>query len=265
MRMKTTAPAMGFFLILLGLAALARSPANSQAGAQAQEWVCPPCGRECDQALLDRAGNCSGCGMKLVEESSILSVAVLLFEGVDLLSCVGPAGIFSASKKARVFTVADSTDPLPTAELGELVPMRGFDVTPHPDVLIIPSGYGVMDVADDELVMAWVVPAAEQASRVLAVGTGGLLLAKGGLLAGHEMTTFPWLAGSAAELFEGIGVHSDRALVTSGKFTTTREAGYALEATLLMLPELFDEETASRVADRLGLAWPPRSSSETEK
>src|SRR5258708_19393417 len=37
----------------------------------ANEFVCPPCGRECDNQIYYKEGTCSSCNMKLVEKSSI--------------------------------------------------------------------------------------------------------------------------------------------------------------------------------------------------
>jgi rhodanese-related sulfurtransferase len=56
--MKITA-----FLIILSVARL---------GAQhSDEYVCLPCGLECDHAIYTRAGTCRSCGMELIRKSSI--------------------------------------------------------------------------------------------------------------------------------------------------------------------------------------------------
>ena len=39
--------------------------------AQTKEYVCLPCGAECDQSSLSKPGNCEHCGMPLVEKSTI--------------------------------------------------------------------------------------------------------------------------------------------------------------------------------------------------
>ena len=38
---------------------------------QKKEYLCAPCGLECDRAVHDKPGTCSSCGMKLVEKSTI--------------------------------------------------------------------------------------------------------------------------------------------------------------------------------------------------
>jgi rhodanese-related sulfurtransferase len=38
---------------------------------QKKEYVCMPCGQECDHAVYDNPGTCSVCGMALVERSTV--------------------------------------------------------------------------------------------------------------------------------------------------------------------------------------------------
>ncbi|HZY81175.1 MAG TPA: rhodanese-like domain-containing protein [Cyclobacteriaceae bacterium] len=38
---------------------------------QKKEYVCMPCGRDCDHDTYDRPGTCSSCGMALVEKSTV--------------------------------------------------------------------------------------------------------------------------------------------------------------------------------------------------
>src|SRR5258708_25417049 len=38
---------------------------------QGKEFVCLPCGQECDNRVYSKEGSCTSCNMKLVEKSSI--------------------------------------------------------------------------------------------------------------------------------------------------------------------------------------------------
>jgi rhodanese-related sulfurtransferase/DNA-directed RNA polymerase subunit RPC12/RpoP len=38
---------------------------------KATEYVCTPCGLECDRTVYDKPGTCPHCGMKLVERSNV--------------------------------------------------------------------------------------------------------------------------------------------------------------------------------------------------
>jgi rhodanese-related sulfurtransferase len=54
-------------LLLLTLA----FAATSFMAKQNKEYVCTPCGQECDHKVYDKPGNCSVCGMALVEKSTV--------------------------------------------------------------------------------------------------------------------------------------------------------------------------------------------------
>lgn len=38
----------------------------------AEQYVCMPCGRDCDRSILMTTGTCEHCGMKLVKKSSVI-------------------------------------------------------------------------------------------------------------------------------------------------------------------------------------------------
>ncbi len=49
------------------------SPAVGKAKLQTQgEFVCMPCGRDCDEKPYNKGGECPHCGMRLVKKSSVL-------------------------------------------------------------------------------------------------------------------------------------------------------------------------------------------------
>lgn len=54
-------------LFLLAFAIVATSFAVNQK----KEYVCTPCGQECDHNTYDKPGSCSTCGMALVEKSTV--------------------------------------------------------------------------------------------------------------------------------------------------------------------------------------------------
>src|SRR5262245_48295949 len=76
-----------------------------------ESFICPPCGAECHFNESPKPGSCGVCGMSLVPLASVPQVGVLLFPGVGLVSSTWALGVFASSNAARVFTVADTTDP----------------------------------------------------------------------------------------------------------------------------------------------------------
>src|SRR5262249_51416709 len=78
-------------------------------------YVCPPCGLDCDKLTFDRPGVCPHCGMTLVEktEEKPVTVAILLFDGVQIIDYSGPWEVFGQAGFA-VHTVAESSGPVKT-------------------------------------------------------------------------------------------------------------------------------------------------------
>lgn len=58
-----------FFIFLFTI--LLVSNGNAQTLAAKGEYVCLPCGSDCDKALHDKPGTCSHCGMALVKKTTV--------------------------------------------------------------------------------------------------------------------------------------------------------------------------------------------------
>src|SRR5262245_35760303 len=89
-------------------------------------FVCPPCQGSCDQVVHEKPGACPHCGMTLVRrgsseakapppamESTLATVAILIFPGVQIIDYTGPYEVFGQAH-ARVFTVAATREPITT-------------------------------------------------------------------------------------------------------------------------------------------------------
>src|SRR5215470_3812665 len=92
-------------------AAVAHSQQQSQPG---RTYVCPPCGLDCDKLTFDKPGDCPQCGMKLIPagggEDSPPTVAVLLFNGAQIIDFAGPWEVFGTAG-FLVHTVAENLEP----------------------------------------------------------------------------------------------------------------------------------------------------------
>src|SRR5262249_9100003 len=112
-KMNASRPRVAGILAALAFALFFTFAAATAAGADGAGWVCPPCGASCDTIHFDHAGTCPQCGMELVAANSPAAqqttdrkrVAILVFEGVQIIDFSGPYEMFGASG-AEVFTVA---------------------------------------------------------------------------------------------------------------------------------------------------------------
>src|SRR5438046_8432831 len=93
-------------------AAILEAHATESAGAKT--YVCPPCGLPCDKLTFDKPGNCPNCGMTLVPldgEGGPPKVAILVFNGAELIDFAGPWEVFGTAG-FLVHTVAEKPEPL---------------------------------------------------------------------------------------------------------------------------------------------------------
>lgn len=212
-------------------------------------YVCAPCGAECHFTEYTAPGSCTRCGMDLVPMASVPQVGVLIYPGVEIASSLQALTAFWASDAVRAFTVADSTDPVRTGDVVELVPQFALDDAPALDVLIVPAGFGAHE---DPLIIEWVGKAAAKARFVLGVGLGNVVLARAGQLEGARVPGFGRLAPRVKEWAPGLVLDEEARLTRNGKFFAARNARATLDASLAIVAELTDLETARRAARDLG-------------
>src|SRR5437763_3844645 len=171
---------------LLSALALTAAPAPSK-----HVFVCPECGQECDKLVFDKPGTCPGCGMKLIEKidnkEQRISVAVLLFDGAEVIDYSGPWEVFGEAG-FRVFGVAEKRDPIRATFGQKLVPDYTFADSPPADILLVPGG-GVGQSLDNPELIKWVQENAQTSTHVISVCTGAVILARAGLLDGLRATT----------------------------------------------------------------------------
>lgn len=224
-------------------------------GHEDEPYFCRPCGAECHFVEYRAPGSCSTCGMELLPRSAIPQVGVLLYTGVEASTSLQALTAFWASDAVRAFTVADTTDSIRAGDLVEIVPQFAFEDAPPLDVLVVPSGFGAHD---DPLILEWLGKAAERARFVVGVGLGNVALAKAGQLEGARVPGFGRLAPRVKEWAPALVLDEEARLTRHGKFLAARDARTTLDASLAIVAELTDLETARRAARDLGYPdWTP--------
>ncbi|MFC4359090.1 DJ-1/PfpI family protein [Halobium salinum] len=206
------------------------------------------------------------------------TVHVLLYDGFDELDAVGPYEVFAtaaalgAAFDVRLVTVAadedetdrtvraDRAEPTVSASHGLRVvagdTLPGPDADDAPDLLVVPGG----GWNDRSAAGAWaeyergVVPDAvaahhEAGATVAAVCTGGMLLAKAGLLDGRPAVTHAGamddLRGTAAD------VRADARVVDAGSVLTAGGITSGLDLALHLVEREVGADLANRVATEL--------------
>ena len=149
-------------------------PFLNAAAASAKVFVCPDCGCASDGKDFDKPGNCSTCGMPLVEKSSqqnvqkrVPTVAVLLFDGAEIIDYAGPWEAFGEAG-FKVFSVAESSKPIAATFGQKIVPDHTFADCPPADILLVPGG-GVRNAVANPALIKWVQNQTQKSEHVMSV------------------------------------------------------------------------------------------------
>ena len=195
---------------------------------------------------------------KLLMRTSTRKVALLLFDGVDLLDLAAPVQALSLVGRDwnwRAFTV------LPVAESVGIVAtdnqiqveatVAAQDVEPA-DIILVPGGYGVHSVPQQGSLLEWLRQNGPRASWVGGIGQGRILLANAGLLENcpvacpsHERETLETADASAV-------TKAQRVVPTSTNIITSQAGTAGLDLALHIIAETVGAKQADSVAAALG-------------
>jgi putative intracellular protease/amidase len=182
-----------------------------------------------------------------------MQVAVLLYDRFTALDAVGPYDVLGRIPGAQVTFVAAEPGPVRTEQrslaLVADAPMREY---PHPDIVVVPGGFGTRDLLEDEEILGWLREAHEHTKWTTSVCTGSLLLAAAGILDGLEATTH-WLARDELAALGAVPL-PDR-VVRQGKIVTAAGVSSGIDMAL-HLAALEAGDTVAQ-AIQLGIEYDP--------
>ena len=185
----------------------------------------------------------------LKDEAEAAKVAVLVFNGVELLDFAGPGEVFAAAGHGRafdVFTVGLSKEPVLSQGFVTITPQYALDESPRPDILVVPGG-GVRSILNSERAMGWIRETAQNA-YVLSVCNGAFVLADAGLLEGKEATTHHGSLEALTQHASNTVVHADRRYVDNGRVITAAGVSAGIDASLHLVERLLGAGMADGTA-----------------
>ena len=182
------------------------------------------------------------------------SVAVLLFDDVEVLDFAGPFEVFSVTGRRRpsspfhVFTVAERPGPVSARNQLLVTPTHTFADAPAPDVLVVPGGYGTRREMQNQEVLHWVRQTAATAEIVLSICTGALILGKAGLLDGMAVTTHHAALAELQTAAPTAQVQGDRRVIDNGKFVIAAGVSAGIDASFHVVARLLGPAIAQETA-----------------
>jgi len=183
------------------------------------------------------------------------SVAILIFDGVQIIDYTGPYEVFGQAG-FRVFTVAAGPGPITTSMDMRVTPAYTLDNAPEAKVLVIPGG-GIDPAVNDPRVLAWIRERAATAENVLTVCNGAFILARTGLLDGLTATTFYDLIPELRTAAPKTTIVADQRFVDNGKIITTAGLSSGIDGSLHVVERLRGKGRAQQVALNMEYDWRP--------
>ena len=180
-------------------------------------------------------------------------VVLVAFDDLQALDLTGPNEVFSIANRIRKGAY----------EVEIVAPARSFTswsgvrIEAHStigacrgpiDTLMVAGGDGVRAAQKDERLVAWIRRAARRSRRVTSVCTGAFLLARAGLLDGHEATTHWSECHELERLYPAVNVKSDPIFVRSGAVYTSAGVTAGIDLALALVEEDLGPKVARDVA-----------------
>jgi len=184
------------------------------------------------------------------------NVAVLVFDGAEVIDYAGPYEVFGDDDRFNVYTVAASRNAVVTGAGLSVMPTYAFANAPAADVLIIPGGH-IPDVVHDQHVLDWIKAQAANAQITMSVCNGAFILANTGLLDGLEATTTRANMDKLQAAHPQIKIVRDRRFVDNGRIITTGGLTAGIDGALHIVERLVGKGSAE--ANALYLEYDAKS------
>jgi transcriptional regulator GlxA family with amidase domain len=182
------------------------------------------------------------------------SVAIAIFDDVEVLDFAGPFEVFSVCGRRTqldpfdVFTVSERGQPIQARNKLTVTPTHSFASMPKADIVLVPGGYGTRREMLNPVMLEWVKRVNVDAELMLTVCTGALVLGAAGLLDGLRATThhlaFDLLRTTApkTEVIEGARI------VDNGRVVLSSGVSAGIDMSLHVVARLLGENEARETA-----------------
>lgn len=191
------------------------------------------------------------------------SVAIFLFDEVEVLDFAGPYEVFSVAglrtlpqKPFDVFTVAEKSSIVARNGL-KITADYTFENMPKADIVLLPGGggytpdgvaFGSRREMNNPVVLEWVKKQATQVELLLSVCTGALILGQAGLLDGLKATTHFMALDSLRAISTEIEVVEKVRYVDNGTVILSAGVSAGIDMSYYVVSKLLGSEIATEAA-----------------
>ncbi len=191
-----------------------------------------------------------------MSDPAIRQVAVVLFEGFELLDVFGPLEIFGAlPDRFHLTMVGPSAGPVRSAEGPAVIADLAYADAPRADIVLVPGGMGTRALVADAGFLEWLSRWASDAQVVASVCTGSGLLAAAGLLDGYRATSNKRAFAWAREQSDDVEWVTEARWVEDRDRWTSSGVAAGIDMALALVAHIEGDASAITIADRVEYEW----------
>jgi len=173
-----------------------------------------------------------------------MKIGALLFPRMDQTDFTGPFEVLSRVPESTFYVLGKDTAPIRDAKGLILTPEVTLAEAPQLDLLVVPGGFGVNALMEDDEVLAFIRTQAAGTRMLLSVCTGALVCGAAGLLRGKRATTH-WASHHLLAEFGAIPV--DERVVVDGNYVSTAGVTAGFDGSLTVVSLLCGQRTAEEI------------------
>ena len=188
---------------------------------------------------------------KTADKPEKKTVAIVIFDGVELLDFAGPAEVFVVAAQRypfMVITVANKKGLVKTMGGLRVEADYSFKDAPEADIVVVPGG-NTSSVGKEGI--QWIKDSHKSAEIVMSVCFGAFLLAEADLLNDIKATTHSWGLDSLESAAPRCQVVRNQRFVDSGKIVTTAGVTAGIDGALHVVKRI----AGADVAKWTGESW----------
>ena len=179
-----------------------------------------------------------------------IPVAFLVSEGAVIIDFCGPWEVFQdvsiigrKDDPFRLYTVAETTNPIHASGGMKITPDYTFETAPAPKVIVIPAQNG-----RSEATLEWIRKSTKSTDVTMSVCTGAFLLARTGLLSGKAATTFHSAFSDFEKQFPDVRLKRGARFVEDGNLASAGGLSSGIDLALCVVERYYGREVADRTA-----------------
>lgn len=184
-----------------------------------------------------------------------IHVAVLVFDGVQILDFAGPYDVFGQAG-FHVFTVGVTEKMVSTEHGLKVQPNFSLAEVADADIVVVPGGL-IEDAVINGPLLRWLAGRSQKAKMVLSVCNGAFITAAAGLLDNLSATTHYANIAALRKASPTTTVLRNQRVVDNGTVVTAAGIAAGIDGALHVVAKILGEARAKQVALHMEYNWQP--------